>query len=209
MTGLKANPNQCICTQIINLDNPFATTQFVLSAVGDTGLTYHPVHLHGHTFQVAGIFYPEYYENATKKAPNPNITCKNDPSCTNPGWTTTPMDGSVNNKTVRKDTIVIPAGGYVVIHFVANNWGYWYMHCHIEPHFIEGMAVVINELNELQNPPPEPLKLLRCGNFNWTVEDFNESIKPSDFSGGASGLAGGFWLQIISLAAAMGLLKNY
>ncbi len=216
-----ANPDQCTCTQIIDLDEPFQTIQFVLSAVGDKGATYHPIHLHGHSFQVAGIFYPEYFENATKKSPNPNITCHNDRSCTNPGWTNDTTDGFVNNKTVRKDTIVIPAGGYVVIRFISDNWGYWYMHCHIEPHFIEGMAVVINEGWKYQNRPPEQLKELKCGNFNWTVADFDESIDhytpenisvdavPSDDSGGASGLAGGFWLHIILLAVAMGLLKNY
>lgn len=190
------NPNQCICTQIIDLNDSFATIQFVISAVGDGGATYHPIHLHGHTFQVAGIFYGQY-DNATLRAPNSDITC-NDRRCTDPRWTSTPVDGTVNNKTVRKDTIVVPAGGYVVIRFVADNWGYWYMHCHIEPHFIEGMALVVNELFDLQNPPPTQQEVLQCGDFNWTVEEFYEKLNPS--TDHAMGHTGGFWPLMVSLA---------
>ena len=199
------DPEKCICTQIIDLNNPFATIQFVISAVGDGGATYHPIHLHGHTFQVAGIFYGQYYPNQTLQAANPDITCK-DYGCTSPGWTAAPVDGTVNNKTVRKDTIVVPAGGYVVIRFVADNWGYWYMHCHIELHFLEGMALVVNEAFDLQNPPPVQQQVLRCGNFNWTVEEFNEQLGMMN---SALNLAGRLWPLIISLVTGLALLMTF
>lgn len=67
------------------------------------------------------------------------------------------MNGFVNSTTVRKDTIVIPPKGYVVIRFVSDNFGYWFMHCHIESHLAAGMAVVINEGLEHQRQPPEQL----------------------------------------------------
>jgi hypothetical protein len=50
------------------------------------------------------------------------------------------------------------------------------MHCHIEPHFLEGMAMVINEGYDYQNVPPDNLVALQCGKFNWTVEEFNSSL---------------------------------
>lgn len=172
------DPTQCICTQIIQLSGPFETTQFVLTAIGDGGVTYHPIHLHGHSFQVAGIFYGMYNSTGQLVGTNPNVTCNNDPQCTNPTWTSSRVDGEVNNKTIRKDAIVVPAGGYVVLRFIADNPGYWFMHCHIEAHLLEGMAIAVNELDSLQNPPPEQQAMLQCGSFNITVDEFNDSLNP-------------------------------
>lgn len=205
------SPDQCVCTHLIALTDQFATIQFVITAIGDGGVTSHPIHIHGHSFQVAGIYYGEYDDNGMLVATNPNVTCRGDPSCTNPGWTTVPMQGSVSRKTVRKDTIVVPAKGYVVVRFLADNWGYWYMHCHIEPHFIEGMAVVINELVSLSNPPPEQQSMLKCGNFNWTVEEFNEQLGGGGGGGGgATGLVGSSSLLALSLATVLvASLVNY
>ena len=50
----------------------------------------------------------------------------------------------------RKDTVIVPFGGYTVIRFIVDNPGWWFLHCHIEVHQLEGMAVVIKEL-ELPN----------------------------------------------------------
>ena len=216
-----ANQDQCICTRVITLNDPWATIQFVVTAIGDGGITYHPVHLHGHSFQVAGIFYGVYNASGHLVNTNPNVTCHSDPRCTDPGWTTTSQHGTVTNKTVRKDTIVVPAKGYVVIRFVADNWGHWFMHCHIDTHFVAGMALVVNEVSSLQNPPPEKQSVRRCGNFNWTVEEFYEKLPSdqndqynqynqkdqndrkvsgqnvSDQNGGTTGFVGGLWVFLI------------
>ena len=56
--------------------------------------------------------------------------------------------GRLIDSAVRKDTVIVPAGGYVVIAFVGDNPGYWFLHsvhCHIEMHQLEGMAVIIQE----------------------------------------------------------------
>ena len=173
------NRSQCICLHIVNITKPWETIQFVLTNIGgNDGKAAHPIHLHGHSFQVVGIYYGEYNSNGTLIGNNPNVTCGNDTLCTNPRWTnpSNPIDGTVTNKTVRKDTIVVPPGGYVVLRFISDNWGFWYMHCHIEPHFLEGMALVVNEGYELQNQPPLELASLQCGDFSWTVEEFNETL---------------------------------
>ena len=66
-----------------------------------------------------------------------------------PVWSNKP-DFSINRKTVRKDTVMVPAGGYVVINFVPNNPGFWFLHCHIEGHQLQGMALIMNEAFDQQ-----------------------------------------------------------
>ena len=181
------SPQECVCTQLHNLTTDYReTVQFVVSVVGQGGQTAHPVHLHGHSFHVAGIFYDDNTQNDSVST-NPDITCRNNPRCTDPGWTNDGPEVSITKWTIRKDTVIVPAGGYVVIRFLADNPGYWFMHCHIEPHLLDGMAVVINELYDLQNHPPTELEQLQCGNFIWGVEEFEEKL---DFNRGNMGSTG-------------------
>jgi FtsP/CotA-like multicopper oxidase with cupredoxin domain len=44
---------------------------------------------------------------------------------------------------VRKDTVSVPAGGELVIQWLADNPGRWFFHCHIEWHLATGMARVL------------------------------------------------------------------
>ena len=131
----------------------------------------HPVHLHGHSFYVVKIGYPSYHENGAISSFNEDVTCfreDNADTCetfstvklkdgTNYiqriGWSDESLNTSqVNNKSFpKKDTLAVPYGGYIVIRFVVDNPGWWFLHCHIEIHQVEGMAAVIKELpNELQ-----------------------------------------------------------
>jgi FtsP/CotA-like multicopper oxidase with cupredoxin domain len=48
-----------------------------------------------------------------------------------------------------KDTVYIPAQGYVVLRIHANNPGIWFFHCHVLWHSGAGMAMSIQVgLNE-------------------------------------------------------------
>ena len=186
--------NGCKCTFMVNI--PYnETIRFVFSAVGNQSRFSHPIHLHGHSFQVVATGYGEYsnitgfLEQSTR-----DITCLNDESdydslddstCTSPRW----RDGyapniTLNEYTVRKDTIIVPAGGYVAIQFVSDNPGYWFLHCHIETHQLEGMTMVINEAQMQQNPPPDGMRT--CGNFVWNVSDFNEKLRFEPNTGGST-----------------------
>ena len=42
-----------------------------------------------------------------------------------------------------KDTVSVPDAGFTLIRFLANNPGYWLLHCHMSWHNHVGMAVVI------------------------------------------------------------------
>lgn len=87
----------------------------------------HPMHLHGHDFLVLGN------GQGTFDMVNdpPNLTY------TNPK---------------RRDTVVLPAGGWVVIAFPADNPGAWLFHCHISRHASEGLGVQF-----LESPSTMPL----------------------------------------------------
>ena len=65
---------------------------------------------------------------------------------------------------------MVPAGGYVVINFVSDNSGYWFLHCHIEVHQLEGMAMIVDETGGIPMPPPEGMN--KCGDFEISVEKF-------------------------------------
>ena len=91
-----------------------------------------------------------------------------------PSSKTTPS-GKIDPHTPRKDTIIVPAGGYAIIYVVADNPGVWFMHCHVENHAVEGMGVILNEAQPNQNPSPLEMRL--CGDFEPTLQDFYYWLK--------------------------------
>jgi len=62
--------------------------------------------------------------------------------------TTTTTGGNVDLKfdnPPRRDVVLLPTGGYVVIAFKADNPGSWLFHCHIPWHASSGLALQILE----------------------------------------------------------------
>ena len=174
------NPStlDCSCVHVIEIPQN-ETVQLVFSAIGAFEAV-HPIHLHGHTFHVVKVGYPEY-DNTTGGIGSHNsdiycddIHCTNnrcDPKrCTRPQWAKK-MTFSIDDRTVRKDTVMVPAGGYVVINFISDNPGWWFLHCHIEIHQLEGMAVIVNEISDkhLIKPPEMP----KCGDFDISLTKFH------------------------------------
>jgi hypothetical protein len=176
----------CLCTNILNIAYN-KTVRLVLSSgglVNKKNMTQRrkfarPIHLHGHDFQVVAVGYGTYNKaNGHVIQPTENIICARDSTanvCINPSWSDiAPSLPPVNEYTIAKDTVILPALGYVVIDFRSTNPGWWFLHCHMWPHVAEGMALVINEAQERSPPPPKGI----CdrGNFTWTVEEFNEAL---------------------------------
>ncbi|KAI3316497.1 multicopper oxidase [Xylariaceae sp. AK1471] len=84
----------------------------------DTTLTVpHPIHLHGHDFYILAQGTGTYSTNITLNTANPP----------------------------RRDTAMLPSGGYLVIAFETDNPGAWLMHCHIGWHTSEGFALQVIE----------------------------------------------------------------
>ena len=131
----------------------------------------HPIHLHGHHYYVRDIGYPTYFANGTVNSSNSAINCSADNGNCSVGavWTNgmpPPSPCEATNTCPLKDTVIVPVGGYVRIRFPGNNWGWWIMHCHIEPHFLGRMAIVVNETSApgfSQVPDHFP----KCANFDF------------------------------------------
>ena len=184
---LKADCNpstpECSCVHVIDIPHR-ETIQMVFSAIGAFHNA-HPIHLHGHTFHVVHVGYPEYNKTNgfitnhnsdiycddidCKEAEKPKEGC-NVKRCTRPRWKTEPMQFSIDSRTIRKDTVMLPAGGYVVINFLSDNPGYWFLHCHIEVHQLEGMAIIVNETSPEPLQPPKEIG--KCGDFEISVNKF-------------------------------------
>lgn len=105
----------------------------VLSAVGNVSNTFsHPIHLHGHSFFVVHVEHGSYKANGELDQASQDIECS-DMYCLKPQWRNgKPPDfsrylvsnGKLNGTAIRKDTVIVPAGGYTVIAFQADNPGY-------------------------------------------------------------------------------------
>ena len=168
----------CACTQVIDISDQMngSVVELVLSnrAISRTNNrgTAHPVHLHGHYFYVVKMGYPDYTTDDVFELANDDIQCitSNSEPCLDNFITvhiqndvikqalrwrnmTRPLGLDIPNKRfTRKDTVIVPYGGYTVIRFIVDNPGWWFLHCHIEIHQLEGMAAVVAELTN-QMPP--------------------------------------------------------
>lgn len=78
----------------------------------------HPIHLHGHDYYIVG--------RGTGT------------------WDGSTTGLNFDNPT-RRDTAVLPAGGYMLIAFPADNPGMWIMHCHIAWHASQGLSMQFME----------------------------------------------------------------
>ncbi|KAJ2402300.1 hypothetical protein GGI10_005906, partial [Coemansia sp. RSA 2530] len=100
----------------------------------------HPLHLHGHTFQITeyGPTTPFIPTNATAFP-----LVKN------------------NGVPAKRDTLVIQPAQYVKLRFRADNPGVWMLHCHMDIHFAMGLALTFIEapdvLQKTQKVPAEML----------------------------------------------------
>jgi hypothetical protein len=60
-----------------------------------------------------------------------------------------PRGGPLNTvNPLKKDTVYVPAFGYVVLRFLADNEGIWMFHCHLLWHQASGMAMSIQVLGD-------------------------------------------------------------
>ena len=176
----------CNCLHMLSI--PYNKTVRMVWA--NIGMETHPAHLHGHSFFVVATGYGGY-DNATGfvNSTSPDLSCREDESdntnfdkkeCTTLHWRREHRPSiKVRSHTLRKDTVVVPSGGYVVIEFLSTNPGFWFLHCHIEPHMMAGMAMVLDIAEEWQNPAPPGLTT--CGDFVWSLDTFNEKLKFNSF----------------------------
>ena len=159
------------------LNNFTHATRFVYSSIVPGHLkgenVSHPIHMHGHSYFVAKIGYPEYYPYGTIKASNKDL---HEPNCGPPSW----KDGTargicVSRTTVRTDAVIILAGGYVVVHFIQDDPGWWFLNSHIDYHLNNGMAIEVSENSNRASSPSEPL-LTDTKNVCFTIQRLDKKL---------------------------------
>ncbi|XP_061167207.1 uncharacterized protein LOC133176052 [Saccostrea echinata] len=172
----------CRCTQILKFDLG-NIIEIVLFSFSDIKVA-HPVHLHGHHFHVLKIGYPPYDPvtgNATAR--NPDIRCLDQPCAqatwADPSWINGNIPGSNLVDPPIKDTVTVPANGYVIIRLTADNPGFWFMHCHLTHHQAEGMNLVMQE-GDIADMPPVPPNFPTCNNFRTNPEQWLRSLNREE-----------------------------
>ncbi|XP_062618571.1 uncharacterized protein LOC134280159 [Saccostrea cucullata] len=176
------NEKECRCTHMLKLGLG-NIIDFVLFSFSDRKAA-HPVHLHGHHFHVLKIGYPPYdIKTGNATARNPEITCFNEPctkaAWTNPGWNSGKIPGlNLVNPPIR-DTVVVPANGYVIIRLRADNPGFWFMHCHFGHHQTQGMNLVMQE-GDIEHMPKVPTNFPTCNNFLLDPKQWLVSLKREE-----------------------------
>ncbi|KAM7265735.1 hypothetical protein ACFE04_003418 [Oxalis oulophora] len=117
-----------------------ARVELVLQGTNILATESHPLHLHGYNFYVVGQGFGNF--DSVKDPVKFNLV---DP--------------------VERNTVGVPAGGWVAIRFRADNPGVWFMHCHLEIHTSWGlkMAWLVNDgKKHNQKLPPPPADLPKC-----------------------------------------------
>ena len=130
--------NGCICTNMLNL--PYnRTVQLVLINYNPQIGNYNfPVHMHGHSFSVMRVGYPEVNVTTGRwMRRNDDVEC-DDKNCAHAHW----RDGVLPILNQRdppiRDVVNVPVNGYVVIRFRTLNPGFWLMHWDAQVHAQEG-----------------------------------------------------------------------
>jgi len=119
----------------------------------------HPMHLHGHEFQVVARGAGTWNGNTNNLPQTP----------------------------AKRDVVTVPAYGYTVIRFQANNPGVWFFHCHIDFHLAAGMAATFIESPDLlqQSQKIDPASAALCkannmassGNCQGETSDYGSTSK--------------------------------
>ncbi|KAJ1664006.1 ferroxidase fet3 [Coemansia sp. RSA 1813] len=107
----------------------------------------HPMHLHGHRFQVV-----EYGPIPPNERPSSlPLTADNPQMISMYRSILDAIAPVVANfeRPMERDTVVVPPMQYVKIRFRADNPGVWLFHCHMDIHFAMGMAMTFIEAPEV------------------------------------------------------------
>ncbi|KAK6529360.1 hypothetical protein TWF281_008537 [Arthrobotrys megalospora] len=120
----------------------------------------HPIHLHGHDFVVLAQVTHQQFNAAT------------------------PIKYDLDNP-MRRDTAVLPGGGFLVIAFETKNPGAWLIHCHLAFHSSTGFALqfIERESEILEQFSGRQAKLYheQCQQWrkDWKTNPANAGIRDS------------------------------
>lgn len=83
----------------------------------------------------------------------------------------------------RRDVALLPANGYLIIAFKADNPGSWLMHCHIAWHASSGLSLQILERESSINISRAGMMEAErvCGNWDAWFGDVGNHWSPDEF----------------------------
>ena len=128
-----------VCWCVNSIEIQFGDViQLNLLNLGFMSDIHHPIHTHGYNFHVLKLGYRPTNDSFAHFGPIQDVSCNtdnpvavcNNASWTDPSWYGGNVPGIELDRAPQKDVIVVPAGGYAVIRFVADNPGLWFLHCH-------------------------------------------------------------------------------
>lgn len=137
----------CNCLNIIRVPLN-SVVQFILIDKSEGAAVQHPFHLHGYAYNVMAMGHlnesVQNEEDIAQLVKSGELTQSPAPAF--------------------KDTIAVPADGYVVLRIVTDNPGYWFFHCHFAYHLVAGMGLVL-QVGDPEDNPPVPAGFPKCGDF--------------------------------------------
>ncbi|XP_012268620.2 laccase-4-like [Athalia rosae] len=146
----------------------------------------HPMHLHGHNFQVVAM------ESIGGSISLDEVKRRNE-------------NGTIPKKLIgapNKDNVGVPAQGFVILRLIANNPGYWFFHCHISNHAEMGMGVVL-KVGEHEDMIQPPDSFPTCGHWDVTKKAASSSAYSILLdAGGKNGIII-FYLLIVAVVNAV------
>ena len=155
--------SDCYCTNTvdINLGNIIEIV-FTSYTNSEIDRYYHPMHIHGNSFFVVatghGTYLPDKSPGADPTLNNPAFKCT-EPDCAQTEPTGENIEYNFQDP-VKRSTVLVPSGGFVVIRFKADNPGIWLLQCSTMSHILEGQTMLLNVTN--QGIPPVPVNFPTC-----------------------------------------------
>ncbi|XP_063686440.1 uncharacterized protein LOC134820148 [Bolinopsis microptera] len=114
----------------------------------------HPIHLHGHKFEVLEVATRLKKDCPDGRCDLPDLEKVFSTNITD--LSTRPRQG------VLKDTVIVPVGGAIAIRFNTDNPGVWFLHCHLDQHMEDGQGFIVHEGGYTQSTTTFPSDYPSC-----------------------------------------------
>lgn len=171
---LEANLGDIIEIRFVGAENPRVDNRRLM-------WTYHTAHLHGYDMFLLDMGFPVTNKTGQIMKMNSVLSCQNE-ACTVHEWNEKKiLKENAFDRPIMKNTILLPAQGYAITRFKADNPGWWPLHCHNAMHNMEGMMLLLHIKDPLNNRPESmvPRGLPTCGKHQFSAEEpLPWQIKP-------------------------------